>query len=114
MALNGAAPINMVRAVLPHMLAAKRGRIISVTSGLGTMARAGHLLYRSPKATVESAMAVLAAELEGTGVTSHVLVPGGTTNTALVGDHTRDPEKCCNRRSWCRHCCGYCRSKRQR
>ena len=85
MALNGAAPINMVRAVLPHMLAAKRGRIISVTSGLGTMARAAHLLYGSAKA-VESAMAVLAAELEGTGVTSHVLVPGGTTNTALVGD----------------------------
>jgi len=93
MTINGAGPINMARAVLPHMLAAKRGRIISVTTSLGTMVRAGHLLYGSAKAAAESAMAVLAADLEGTGVTSNVLVPGGTTNTALVGDQSGDPAK---------------------
>jgi NAD(P)-dependent dehydrogenase (short-subunit alcohol dehydrogenase family) len=31
-------------------------------------------------------MAVLAADLAGTGVTSNVLVPGGMTDTPLVGD----------------------------
>ena len=30
-------------------------------------------------------MAVLSADLAGTGVTSNVLVPGGVTNTAMVG-----------------------------
>jgi NAD(P)-dependent dehydrogenase (short-subunit alcohol dehydrogenase family) len=35
-------------------------------------------------------MAVLAADLKGTGVTSNILVPGGVTNTALVGDHAGD------------------------
>ena len=93
MAINGAGPINMARAVLPHMLAARQGRIISVTTSLGTMVRAGHLLYGSAKAAAESAMAVLAADLEGTGVTSNVLVPGGTTATALVGTASGDPAR---------------------
>lgn len=85
-AINAAAPINMARAVLPHMLAAKSGRIVTVTTSLGTMVREGYLLYGSSKAAAESAMAVLAADLAGTGVTSNVLVPGGTTDTPLVGN----------------------------
>jgi NAD(P)-dependent dehydrogenase (short-subunit alcohol dehydrogenase family) len=76
----------MARAVLPHMLAAKRGRIVTVTTSLGTMVREGSLLYGSSKAAAESAMAVLSADLSGTGVTSNVLVPGGVTNTPLVGE----------------------------
>jgi NAD(P)-dependent dehydrogenase (short-subunit alcohol dehydrogenase family) len=85
-AVNAAAPINMARAVLPPMLAAKNGRIITVTTSLGTMVREGYLLYGSSKAAAESAMAVLAADLAGTGVTSNVLVPGGVTDTPLVGE----------------------------
>ena len=88
-AINAAAPINMARAVLPHMLAAKQGRIITVTTSLGTMVREGFLLYGSSKAAAESAMAVLAADLAGTGVTSNVLVPGGVTDTPLVGESTK-------------------------
>ncbi len=90
--INGAGPINMARAVLPHMLAAKKGRIITVTTSLGTMVREGYLLYGSSKAAAESAMAVLSADLAGTGVTSNILVPGGVTNTPLVGD-AGDPAK---------------------
>ena len=81
----------MARAVLPHMLTAKQGRIITVTTSLGTMVREGYLLYGSSKAAAESAMAVLAADLAGTGVTSNILVPGGTTNTPLVGSEAGDP-----------------------
>jgi len=87
-AVNAAAPINMARAVLPHMMAAKQGRIVTVTTSLGTMVREGYLLYGSSKAAAESAMAVLAADLAGTGVASNVLVPGGTTDTPLVGEAT--------------------------
>src|SRR5215470_1681784 len=85
-AINAAGPINMARAVLPHMLAAKKGRVVTVTTSLGTMVREGFLLYGSSKAAAESAMAVLAADLAGSGVTSNVLVPGGTTDTPLVGE----------------------------
>jgi NAD(P)-dependent dehydrogenase (short-subunit alcohol dehydrogenase family) len=85
-AINAAAPINMARAVLPSMIAAKQGRIITVTTSLGTMVREGYLLYGSSKAAAEAAMAVLAADLAGTGVTSNVLVPGGMTDTPLVGE----------------------------
>jgi NAD(P)-dependent dehydrogenase (short-subunit alcohol dehydrogenase family) len=86
LSVNATAPILMSRAVLPHMLKANSGRIITVTTSLGTMVRAGHLLYGSSKAAVEAAMAVLAADLAGTGVTANVLVPGGTTDTPLVGE----------------------------
>ncbi|MDR3533843.1 MAG: SDR family NAD(P)-dependent oxidoreductase [Rhodopila sp.] len=84
--VNATAPIMMARAVLPHMLKAGQGRIITVTTSLGTMVREGYLLYGSSKAAAESAMAVLAADLAGTGVTANVLVPGGVTDTPLVGD----------------------------
>jgi NAD(P)-dependent dehydrogenase (short-subunit alcohol dehydrogenase family) len=86
LAVNGTAPIMMTRAVLPHMLARKAGRIITVTTSLGTMVRAGYLLYGASKAAAEAAMAVLSNDLPGTGVTVNVLVPGGVTNTPLVGD----------------------------
>jgi NAD(P)-dependent dehydrogenase (short-subunit alcohol dehydrogenase family) len=93
LAVNATAPIMMARAVVPHMLKAKQGRIITVTTSLGTMVRAGYLLYGSSKAAAESATAVLAADLQGTGVTANVLVPGGVTNTPLVGEDAGDRGK---------------------
>ncbi len=90
LAVNATAPIMMARAVLPHMLAAKAGRIVTVTTSLGTMVREGYLLYGASKAAAEAAMAGLSADLKGTGVTCNVLVPGGVTNTALVGEHAGD------------------------
>lgn len=92
-AVNATAPIMMARAVVPHMLKAKQGRIITVTTSLGTMVREGYLLYGASKAAAEASMAVLAADLKGTGVTANVLVPGGTTNTGLVGDEAGDRAK---------------------
>ena len=91
--VNATAPIMMARAVVPHMLQAGSGRVITVTTSLGTMVREGYLLYGASKAAAEAAMAVLAADLKGTGVTSNVLVPGGVTNTPLVGENAGDPAK---------------------
>jgi len=93
LAVNATAPIMMARAVVPHMLRARQGRIVTVTTSLGTMVRAGYLLYGSSKAAAESATAVMAADLAGTGVTANVLVPGGVTNTPLVGDDAGDRSK---------------------
>jgi NAD(P)-dependent dehydrogenase (short-subunit alcohol dehydrogenase family) len=91
--VNATAPIMMARAVVPHMLRAQQGRIVTVTTSLGTMVRAGYLLYGSSKAAAESATAIMAADLAGTGVTANVLVPGGVTNTPLVGDDAGDRGK---------------------
>ncbi|MDO8476618.1 MAG: SDR family oxidoreductase [Candidatus Rokubacteria bacterium] len=93
LAVNATAAIMMARAVVPHMLRARQGRIITVTTSLGTMVRAGYLLYGSSKAAAESATAIMAADLAGTGVTANVLVPGGVTNTPLVGDHAGERSK---------------------
>jgi NAD(P)-dependent dehydrogenase (short-subunit alcohol dehydrogenase family) len=84
--VNATSPIMMSRAVLPHMLKANSGRIITVTTSLGTMVREGYLLYGCSKAAAEASMAVLAADLAGTSVTANVLVPGGVTDTPLVGE----------------------------
>jgi NAD(P)-dependent dehydrogenase (short-subunit alcohol dehydrogenase family) len=90
LAVNATGPIMMARAVVPHMLRSGKGRVITVTTSLGTMVRAGYLLYGASKAAAEAAMAVLAADLQGTGVTSNVLVPGGVTNTGIVGEEAGD------------------------
>jgi NAD(P)-dependent dehydrogenase (short-subunit alcohol dehydrogenase family) len=90
LAVNATAPIMLARAVLPHMLSRKAGRIITVTTSLGTMVREGYLLYGASKAAAEAAMAVLSNDLKGTGVTANVLVPGGVTDTPLVGDDAGD------------------------
>ena len=83
-AVNATAPLMMARAVTPHMLRAGRGRIVTVTTSLGTMIRGGYVLYGASKAAAEAATAVMAADLTGTGVTANVLVPGGMTDTRIV------------------------------
>ncbi|MDE2580730.1 MAG: SDR family oxidoreductase [Rhodospirillales bacterium] len=83
-AVNATAPLMMARAVAPHMMERKRGRIIGVTTSLGTMIRGGFALYGAPKAASEAAHAVMAADLAGSGVTVNVLVPGGMTDTRII------------------------------
>jgi len=85
-AVNATAPLMMARAAVPHMLRAKRGRIVTVTTSLGTMLREGYVLYGASKAAAEAATAVMSADLAGTGITANVLVPGGMTDTRIVPD----------------------------
>jgi NAD(P)-dependent dehydrogenase (short-subunit alcohol dehydrogenase family) len=85
-AVNATAPLMMARAVVPHMLRAGGGRIVTVTTSLGTMIRRGYVLYGASKAAAEAATAVMAADLAGTGVTANVLVPGGMTDTRIIPD----------------------------
>jgi NAD(P)-dependent dehydrogenase (short-subunit alcohol dehydrogenase family) len=74
----------LTQMLLPDMLDAKWGRIVNVTTSLGTMIRAGSPTYGPSKAALEALSAIMAKDLEGTGVTVNVLVPGGVTNTAMV------------------------------
>jgi NAD(P)-dependent dehydrogenase (short-subunit alcohol dehydrogenase family) len=88
-AVNYFGPILMARAVAKHLLAQGWGRIIGVTTSLDTMYAKGNPAYGSSKAGHEAFMASIAQELEATGVTVNVLVPGGPANTNLMPPDTR-------------------------
>ena len=85
-AVNCSGPFYMTRTVVPHMLAQGWGRIIGVTTSMNTMYREGGTPYGPSKAAHEALIAMASRELEGTGVTVNVLVPGGRANTDLIPD----------------------------
>ena len=85
-AVNSSGPFYMTRTVVPHMLAQGWGRIIGVTTSMNTMYREGGAPYGPSKAAHEALIAMASRELEGTGVTVNVLVPGGRANTDLIPD----------------------------
>src|SRR5947209_6048613 len=83
-AVHTTAPLLLAQAVIGGMMEAKWGRIVNVTTSLGTMIRAGSPTYGPSKAALEAFSAIMAKDLDGTGVTVNVLVPGGVTNTGMV------------------------------
>src|SRR5262249_51976677 len=83
-AVHTTAPLLLAGAVVHDMVAAKWGRIVNVTTSLGTMIRSGSPTYGPSKAALEAMSAIMAKDLEGSGVTVNVLVPGGVTNTPMV------------------------------
>jgi NAD(P)-dependent dehydrogenase (short-subunit alcohol dehydrogenase family) len=89
MAIFVRAPVMLVRAALPDMKRGGFGRIVNNTTSYVTMLRV--LPYGSAKAALESMSAVWAKELDGSGITVNVLVPGGPTDTALIADESGWP-----------------------
>jgi NAD(P)-dependent dehydrogenase (short-subunit alcohol dehydrogenase family) len=81
---NVVAAFLMTRAALPAMLKQRWGRIINVTTSLDTMWRGGMQPYGGSKAANEAHLLAMAQELDGTGITANVLVPGGAANTRMV------------------------------
>jgi 3-oxoacyl-[acyl-carrier protein] reductase len=93
-AVNLSGAFFMARAVVGHMMAQGWGRIIGVTTSMDTMWRRGGTPYGPSKAGHEALVAAMAQELEGTGVTANVLVPGGATYTNMTASNTAyDREK---------------------
>jgi NAD(P)-dependent dehydrogenase (short-subunit alcohol dehydrogenase family) len=84
MEVNVFAAFLMTRAAVPSMLAQRWGRVINVTTSLDTMWRGGMQPYGGSKAANEAHLLAMAQELEGTGVTANVLVPGGAADTRMV------------------------------
>ena len=83
-AVHTTAPLLLAQAVVPEMTERKWGRIVNVTTSLGTMIRSGSPTYGPSKAALEAFSAIMSKDLDGTGVTVNVLVPGGVTNTPMV------------------------------
>jgi NAD(P)-dependent dehydrogenase (short-subunit alcohol dehydrogenase family) len=83
-AVHTTAPLLLAQAVLPEMMQRRWGRIVNVTTSLGTMIRSGSPTYGPSKAALEAFSAIMAKDLDGSGVTVNVLVPGGVTDTPMV------------------------------
>ena len=83
-AVHTTAPLLLAQAVVPEMSERKWGRIVNVTTSLGTMIRSGSPAYGPSKSALEAFSAIMSKDLDGTGVTVNVLVPGGVTNTPMV------------------------------
>ncbi|MGA7762421.1 MAG: SDR family oxidoreductase [Candidatus Binataceae bacterium] len=81
---NVTGPFLMARAVVPHMLKQRWGRIINISMNYETMRRAGFSPYGPSKAALESETIIWAQDLAGTGVTVNSLLPGGVTDTGMV------------------------------
>jgi len=88
MAVNINGPFFMARAVIGHLLAQRWGRIIGVTTSLDTMIRQAP--YGPSKAAHEALVAIIAREVEGSGVTANVLIPGGAVRTNMTSDRWLD------------------------
>jgi short-subunit dehydrogenase len=76
LAVNVTALTVLTRALLPGMIARKRGAILNVSSSAGFLPIAGFAVYAATKAYVTSFSEAIRAELHGTGVTVSSLCPG--------------------------------------
>lgn len=85
--INVTASFLLSRHFAPKMIAAGWGRIINVTTSIYSMVSGGLTPYGQSKSACEALTSIAAADLQGTGVTANVLVPGGITDTPFVPDH---------------------------
>jgi NAD(P)-dependent dehydrogenase (short-subunit alcohol dehydrogenase family) len=80
----------VARAVVPRMLEAGAGRLVTISMNESTMVRRGFVPYGPTGAAVEALARVMAADLEDTPVTANLLLPGGATDTGMVPDEIPD------------------------
>ena len=81
MAINCWSAVTMMRAAIPPMRAAGRGRVIVVGSQAASDPPSHHAAYAASKAALIAVARSAAAELKNTGVTVNAVLPG-TIDTA--------------------------------
>jgi NAD(P)-dependent dehydrogenase (short-subunit alcohol dehydrogenase family) len=86
--VNG--PFLMSREAVPHMLANKWGRIINISMNSATITRKGFSPYGPSKAALESETKIWAQDLEGSGITVNMLLPGGAVETGMIPPEVSD------------------------
>lgn len=89
-AVNAIAPWRIALAFASHLSASPRPRLITLTSQMGSIARAGcdRVAYRSSKAAANMAMRTLALEWQARGITVCMLHPGWVRTQMGGGDAT--------------------------
>ncbi len=80
----------LARAVVPRMLGAGGGRVVTISMSAQTMTRRGFIPYGPSGAAVEALARVMAADLADTPVSANILLPGGATATGMLPDAIPD------------------------
>ena len=92
--VNASALTALTRAVLPRMIAQKRGAILNVSSSAGFLPLRGLAVYAATKAYVTSFSEAIRAETRGLGITVTALCPGPVhTEFARVADREEQSGK---------------------
>ena len=86
-AINFTAALLLTRAVLPGMLARRRGHVVNIASGLGKMALPYLSVYSATKHGLVGATQALRAEYRRTPVGFSVVCPGFVRNDGLYAQH---------------------------
>jgi len=81
MRTNALGPMKMAEAFLPHVVASDRKKIMSLSSGMGSIADAARFrglltFYRMSKASLNMGMKILSTHLRGRGIVVGILDPG--------------------------------------
>jgi len=88
-AVNVGGAFSMTRAVVPIFRKQKWGRVINVSTSILTMMRKGFVPYGPTKAALEAWSLILSRQLEGSGITVNVVLPGGPVDTIMVPGEDR-------------------------
>ena len=94
-AINLTGPLNMHHAVLPGMVARRKGRIVNISSDAARVGSSGEAVYAACKAGLVGFSKTLAREHARHNITINVVCPG-PTNTNLFADYKKgagDPDK---------------------
>ena len=83
--VNLLGPYRMSSVVIPGMMERGFGKIVNISTSLPNMRRPNNGPYGPLKAALEMSTHIWASELADTGVTANVLLPGGISDTALMG-----------------------------
>jgi NAD(P)-dependent dehydrogenase (short-subunit alcohol dehydrogenase family) len=84
--------LNVTRAVLPHMRAAKAGHIFNISSVFGLIAGGGWGLYCGSKFAVEGLSEALAQEVKPFGINVTIIEPGYVRTNFLSSGSVAHPQ----------------------
>jgi len=86
--VNCKGPTNCMGAVIPKMVEAKKGKIVTITSDAGVRDFPNLAVYCASKHYCETLSEITRRELVGTGVTLHTIQPGDVKGTELIMKNT--------------------------
>lgn len=88
MEVNAFGPLRLCQALVPLMRRRRYGRVVNVSSALGSLAEmgGGTLAYRMSKASLNAITRILADEVRGSGILINAMCPGWV-RTEMGGRH---------------------------
>ena len=95
METNVGGAFNMTRAVVPHMISSRRGKIINISSVSGEKGGRGQTNYAASKGAINAFTKSLAVELAPRGITVNAVAPGviDTEMSRAVRERAEDAVK---------------------